>query len=503
MSVNGFLIEGYTDQSELQSEKHKTAVNEIINIDMQKNKSGYNIDLLRDLTDQITNYYRLQGYFLASSYIPQQTADDGYIVIKIVEGTLASVNPEGNKVFKNELLQTAFAQYIGKPVSKDQIETAVLLVNDYPGYNGTAIFSPGNKIGETVLILKTQEDVKTKTVIGFDNYGSPTTGQYRFRGDIYINNLSAAADQLTINGIYSIDPANNLSLSTNYNRPIINPNINLIANYNYNSYVIGGNFEDLGINGNSHILSSTLNYKHLRTTPKNINYNTSLAYKYSESYGLGQPLFSNSFVLSLGANISGQSPFLNGRYFAQTNLSKGLLSNLTNTRDDSYNETFLKLNASGSYSFPVPNLANQYALIRSNFQYTSDTLHSSERLALAGNQSLRAVPISEYSVDSGIILNLEWIAKSKPTTEFGWLKNIQATGFIDNAYGAINATETGSQKALTSTGNTTFQSSIGVGIHLTPSNKFQLKSTLGYRPTKIETANASEFLFLTNLSYQF
>ncbi|MCJ8314777.1 MAG: ShlB/FhaC/HecB family hemolysin secretion/activation protein [Saccharospirillaceae bacterium] len=524
MLVEGFLIEGYADQSVLQSDIHKSAIDSIIKLDMLNNSIGYDIDSLRELTDQITNYYRAQGFFLASSYIPQQTANDGYIIIKIVEGKLAAVLPQANKVFKKELLQSRFSQYINKAVSKQEIETAVLLVNDIAGYKGSAIFSPGEKVGETLLILQTDEEAKSVSTIGLDNYGSKATGKHRLRGDFAFNNLTGTGDQLVLKTIYAYnyfytsedkekntkfhffkfdDPADSINISVIYSRPIINNRINLVSDYSFNKYQVGSGFDDLNINGNSHVLNSVFQLKKLRSENKNINYHAGLSYKYSESFGSDEDIFANSFVLNFGANIFGNSSILNSKYYAQATISQGLLDNLTNSKESNFDEVFTKIKASASVSFPIPKHPNQYILMKSNLQLSPNTLHSTERMVLGGNQAVKGVPISEYAVDNGLIINLEWIAASKQSNELGWLKNIQLSGFIDNAYGSIDVKGVTNKTALTDTGNSTFQSTIGVGINLNPSKGFQVKSTLSYRPTTIETKNYSDFQFLTNLTYQF
>ena len=208
-------------------------------------------------------------------------------------------------------------------------------------------------------------------------------------------------------------------------------------------------------------------------------------------------------IFNTGYNQSGGSKILNGKYSFQAHITQGLLDKLDNTRSESYDMIFSKLNFSGTYSFQIPNKSNQFVLIKTNMQLTPHILSSSEKMLLGGNNGVRAVPISEYAVDNALIVNFEWIAKSKQSLETGWLKNIQLTGFLDTAYGANNANSNNNSSKLTSEGYDTLQYSLGTNLNLQPSKKFNLSATLAYRLTEIESTPEDHFSFLMNLKYSF
>ena len=51
-----------------------------------------------------------------------------------------------------------FKNVIGDAVNLDFVESKLLRLSDMPGFTATAVFKPGNDLGETALTVKTVDE---------------------------------------------------------------------------------------------------------------------------------------------------------------------------------------------------------------------------------------------------------------------------------------------------------------------------------------------------------
>lgn len=104
---------------------------------------GFTIGQMEESKDLITQYYREKGLILAQAVLPVQTVSGGIVDLQVYEGRLGRVLAEGNDSYSANMLAAPFKHLIGKPVTKDEIEAAVLGLTDFPGLSVFGVFQPG------------------------------------------------------------------------------------------------------------------------------------------------------------------------------------------------------------------------------------------------------------------------------------------------------------------------------------------------------------------------
>ena len=507
LQINAFLLEGLGDQTE--SNNTRRDVEKIVaDLHAGFSPDGYDIDALRTITDAITQYYRKKGYFLASAYIPEQTITDGLVTLQILLGTLANVIPENNTLYKKKQLIKPFKSYFGKPVNRKEIESAVLLINDYPGLEASAVFAPGEELGTTALTINTTKETPRESFLGFDNYGNEFTGRYRLRGSFIVNNLFGLADKLSFSTVQTFAPTNSTYGTVDFSLPIWKSGLRLGIAYSNNAYAVGDVFEDLGIAGTSSLIDLHGRYSIKRGRDSNIFTRFGLLSKSASSKGGGVGLETSDelTVFYTGIGFDGNDHFFGGRHFGELTINQGLIEKEEAVDVASFTPVtdgmFTKLNLNYTHSFPFEKANNQYLLLNTRMQFSGNVLSSLEQMPLGGPQSVRAYSVSKYQVDSGSVFNLEWVVRTMPSDELEWTKNVQLSAYIDYAMGTLNSSDQNNRTLFGNESSVTLKG-IGGGIRLTPAAGYQLRFDLAIPIGKPEPNDDSSVRFLMNLGYVF
>ena len=106
----------------------------------------------------------------------------------ILPGKLSKTVVSNNEIFSDEILSFPFEK-LGEIVRKIFIESTILRLNDISGLNTSAVFKPGENLGETLLTVQILEEKKLENSIQFDNFGSESSGTTRAILATSLNNL--------------------------------------------------------------------------------------------------------------------------------------------------------------------------------------------------------------------------------------------------------------------------------------------------------------------------
>jgi hemolysin activation/secretion protein len=134
--------------------------------------SGFTIGQLEAVTNRITNHYRSRGLILAKAVLPVQTVTNGVVAIQVIEGHLGRVLAEGNQLYARDTLARPFNDLKGQPVSQQQAESALLILTDFPGLAAFGMFQPGQRVGETDLMIRVPNEERFNFNLRLDNHGS-------------------------------------------------------------------------------------------------------------------------------------------------------------------------------------------------------------------------------------------------------------------------------------------------------------------------------------------
>jgi hemolysin activation/secretion protein len=236
IKVDRFELVGAVDRAEAGIQVAE--IEKLLEDKRQERKEGFSIGRLQEVADSVTKYYRDRGLILAQAFIPVQQVVGGRIKIEVMEGKLGRVVAEGNKVFSSDLLTAPFEQLIGKPVTRESSEGALLNLVDYAGLNAFGVFQPGQQVGTSDLVVKAQKEREVDGSVRWDNHGLPATGRNKTRVDMGINDLTGAGDRIQATAMETHVPTNTFYWNAQYQRPIFAPGYLFRARVDRNQFKV-------------------------------------------------------------------------------------------------------------------------------------------------------------------------------------------------------------------------------------------------------------------------
>ena len=420
----------------------------------QRSKRGITLGTIETIADRITQFYRERGFILAKAYIPKQEVRDGIVTLTLLLGTLGEVEVHGNEMYDTDIISSVFDDDLTQPVTSDVIEENIYLINDYPGLAVMGFFEPGSQVGDTRLNLNVRGEQRYYATIRIDNHGTDETGRQRLYGEVLVNNLLGAADQLHIGALRAFSPSNTTYWLLRYSFDLFNPRLRLALGRTQNQFVVEQNnsefLSQLNINGVTELTDAVLTYKLKRSRVE--NYNVGFAWEHILSdLQLGDipdpggllddevtnyKLLFNFDVLQESSRIlhQGLVAYVSGRFdkgndFGQDDTFDILISDYTLL-------TFLTI--------PYTDIDTRL-ILRSSVQLTESALSSISQIFLGGPTRARGYPVNQFSADSALYVGVDWIFNLPSWLDFNFtgtksLKDFtQPFVFADAAYGIKNA----------------------------------------------------------------
>ncbi len=441
----------------------------------QRLKRGITLGMIEAIADKITRYYRERGFILAKAYIPEQRVRDGIVSLTLLLGELSEVEVSNNTLYSEKRISSVFKPLMGKPVLSSQIEEALFLINDFPGFNVQGFFESGKQVGDTKLNVNARSEKRYDVNLRLDNHGSEQTGEHRFYAEGLIHNPLGLADQLRIAGLYAFDPSNTLYGQLRYGLNLFSPRFRLEVGASNNEFVLGpGNSESvdtLQIEGETFLQDVTATYKLVRSRKKNYSLLLSQEEIASE-IRLG--IFPTAGNIGLDDEISNThlSFHFDVLQEARRILHQGSVKVTSGEfllgAEAGQDESFWSV--SGDYTFLTfwqpPFVENSTRLIaRSQMQVSGSALSSISQFSLGGPTQARGFPVSQFSGDDGVVLGLDWLLNPPKFANYN-IGNVNLRDvlgpfiFADAAYGV--------SKSLTDdvSDSTAKLADVGAGVQL-------------------------------------
>jgi hemolysin activation/secretion protein len=439
-----------------------------------KESRGLTLLDIENIANKLTNYYRERGFFLTKVYVPKQEVRHGVVVLSVLEGKLGKVTVADNERYESKFLAGTFDDLLYRPVTEQEIEQKLYLLNDYPGLDVYGYFKAGDQVGDTWLNLQVREEKLWSATVRYDNHGSTQTGEHRVYVEGQFHNPLSLADNVSLGVLKTFSPDNATYGVFRYRLPVVSEQYHLGLNYSRNQFAtVVGNLGALKLNGDTSITEFIADYTPVRRKEK--NWVTSFSYARKDSNLLNDD---GRFDLSdlvetykIGLNydsLDTQSRVLNQARISITS-GKVLDSALSSALD----KKFSKFNADYSLLmfWKIPWLDAQTRLIfKSSLQYSGDTLPPVEQYSIAGPNRVRAYDVTQFSSDSGIYVGADWIFNMPGFADFSisdtakFSDVVQPFVFADYGYGILNEITTGGD-------NTGKLSGYGFGLQLNYSNQ--------------------------------
>jgi len=395
--LNGITIEGATALS-------KDELNAVF-----KNKIGSKISLgdLNAIADDITNLYRNNGYILTRAVVPPQSAKGGQFKIRVIEGFVNEVRLTGDVGKGNDALLQAYANKIknAKPLSAEVLERYLLLMEDLPGVDARAVLQPAAKVSgaSDVVIAITRRPFDFSA--GIDNRGSRYLGPVQANASGFFNNVLGMDDLTQVRVSNSIFNRSELRFGEiRHAQQLGSEGTTFTVFANSAHTEPGSNLKNLEIEGDSGVISASLNHPIIRSRRANWFVNGDFTARNVEVETLSTSLYKDKTrVVNVGTayDFVDSGAAINK---AELSIAKGLnwgTGQGANSRSRANGETdFLKANARLSRIQP---LFGAFSLLASTSgQHSNDPLLASEEFAIGGAEFGSAYDSAELSGDSGV-----------------------------------------------------------------------------------------------------
>lgn len=436
---------------------------------------------LEALADQITAYYREQGYLLARAYLPLQDVRAGQLEIAVLEGRVSRINWSNESRHSDATLDGRLDEVtIDAPLYNPTLERSLLLLSDLPGSEVQATVRPGVSVGtsELDIALKDRKGLLAGNV-SVDNEGNPYSGEYRLGVGLTLNSPLRLGDSLNLNLLGG-------GRDYQYGRlawqvPLGQRGLSIGFAASSMNYRLAQEFAPLDAHGTAQIGSVYALYPLQRSRFSNVAAQLAFDYKKLDDR---VDAISSAVNRTLGVWQTGLS---GSRYDGLgggglSNWSLNAVAGSLSLDPAAQAIDAATLRTEGNYSKGMAQFSrtqrladdwNLYAQIGG--QVAQKNLDSSEKYALGGSAAVRAYPQGEAPVDDGWLGTLELRYSPAPS----W----QASVFSDAAQGRLQ------HDPVNGAGNQRRLSGAGLGLSYAETAGLVVQATLAWRTGEAPTAD--------------
>ncbi|MDP7422595.1 MAG: ShlB/FhaC/HecB family hemolysin secretion/activation protein, partial [bacterium] len=346
---------------------------------------------LRALAEQVAQHYHDQGYFLTRVAIPQQDVKDGTVTFSVLEGRLGDLTVSGSKRYREKYIRRVFSVVkAGEPIRKQDLERALLTLNNSSGIEAKSVLQAGKTVGSTDLIIRVAEQSMAESSVSVNNFGSRSTGRYRITPWVTFPNLSGRGDEISMSAISAPDTSDLLYGNLTYMTPIDGKGRQIKAYVSGGRYEVGKEFDVLDIKGDGFSYGIGVTHPQVLSRSKSLTYDLWYEFKDSEHEMLGQTSSKDKISkVRLGASLDQKDR--KGRSFVNFNVHQGLGDSLNGMPDKSTlsSRSFaLADNRFTKYSLDFTRVEGVnphiFHIARFSGQYSTKSLVSGEQRAIGG-----------------------------------------------------------------------------------------------------------------------
>jgi len=399
----------------------------------------YSLKELQDISKAFEQKIHELGYPFYRVVIPPQTLAQGTVKLQIISFTLGEIEVAGNEYFTREniIASLPILNKIESP-NTQELSEALQVANKHPSKQLNVIFKP-SKIQDkldTRISVAERHPIQA-SVIG-NNYGTPSSGDYRIIGELQYSNLWGRDH--VINASYSTSPDHVDSVRQfggSYSLPIYSLKGWLSAYYLESTVNIGTVATSLTVTGAGKM--SGIHYQ--QYLPNLGRYGHSLNLGFDNRFFINDIQFQNTEIGSnvrstpVSALYKGDYPWqnINLTYYAQWlgNVGAGGQNSQANYEANRLNaaQDWNLVRFGSNLLVNVKSWLIQTTLIGQQSQYS---LIAGEQLGIGGSFDVRGYGQRETGADSGQIVKFEVAAPP-------W-QQINLFAFFDYGHGRLHST---------------------------------------------------------------
>jgi len=363
---------------------------------------------LQNIVQEITNYYRNNGYILSRAVLPPQHVQNGIVHVRIVEGYISHVNvigvPKGAKP-----LVRAYGEKIAqsRPLQMKVMEHYLRIANEIPGMQVKAVLEPSKtETGASDLNLSAEERTLTGS-FSYDNYGTRYIGPNQDTINAALNSIFRPGDTTRATYATTTRPQQLKFYDVSYQAPLGSNGMTGALGKNHSSTIPGMDLATVEINGDSSTYYSILQYPLLRTRAQNLTLDGGFIYLDSQVTSFDSPLYTDHLrTIKFGGNYDFADRF-NGSNLLGIHAEQGL--NIFGASNNPNSFTTSRFGADGIFTKFVVQAARiqpiygKFSLfLLANGQYSFNPLLASEQYGFGGSQLGRGYDPAEIIGDKGV-----------------------------------------------------------------------------------------------------
>jgi hemolysin activation/secretion protein len=151
---------------------------------------------LADLITDIIVYYRHHDRPVVDVIVPEQDITHGALQLVLLEGKVGRVTAKGNRWFSNSEITDGVYVHPGDSISATALRGDLDTLNQNPFRTTEVVYTPGEKLGETNLVLQTQDRFPLRVYAGYEDSGDRETGLDRYLAGFNYGDLFRLGQQV-------------------------------------------------------------------------------------------------------------------------------------------------------------------------------------------------------------------------------------------------------------------------------------------------------------------
>lgn len=151
---------------------------------------------LDEITREVINFFREQGFPVVNVIVPQQTIRDGVIQLLAIEARVGKVKVENARWFRPDNIRKEVKLREGDKIDANQLQDDMNWLNTNPFRTADLKFEPGEKEGTTDLVIDVKDRLPFRVYTTFDDYGIDLTGKNRQSVGFNFGNMFSLDQQM-------------------------------------------------------------------------------------------------------------------------------------------------------------------------------------------------------------------------------------------------------------------------------------------------------------------
>ncbi len=135
---------------------------------------------LATLITDIIVYYRHHDRPVVDVIVPEQDITHGSLQLVLLEGKVGQVTVTGNRWFSSSEIADGVHVQPGGSISARSLQANLDTLNQNPFRTTEVVYTPGKKLGDTDLVLQTQDRFPVRVYAGYEDSGDQQTGFDRY-----------------------------------------------------------------------------------------------------------------------------------------------------------------------------------------------------------------------------------------------------------------------------------------------------------------------------------